>query len=75
MHNWAYEHPAQIKEISGRATGFAETHLSTPGLECYALRLLLAYIDKFVTGENLQDIFFKELKRYPSKKGDPHPVL
>ena len=61
MHQWAYEHPAQIREISDRATGFADIHLSTHGLECYAVRLLLAYISKFVKGENLQDIFSEDL--------------
>ena len=74
MHQWASEHPVQIREISDRATDFADTHLSTHGLECYAVRLLLAYINKFVKGENLQEIFLEELKRYPSRKGDPPPV-
>ena len=74
MHHWASRHPEQIREISHRATAFAETHLSTQGLECYAVRLLLAYINKFVDGENLQEFFFEELKHYPSKQGNPHPI-
>ncbi len=72
MHHWASEHPVQIREISRRATDFAETHLSTHGLECYAVRLLLAYINNFIKGENLQEIFSEELKHYPSEKGTPH---
>ena len=74
MHHWATRHPEQIREISRRATDFAETHLSTQGLECYAVRLLLAYINKFVNGENLQDIFSEELKHYSSEKGNQHPA-
>ena len=74
MHNWASRHPEQIKEITRRATTFAETHLSSQGLECYAVRLLLAYINKFVEGKNLQEIFHEELKQYPSKQGNLHPI-
>ena len=74
MYQWASKHPEQIREISHQATSFAATHLSTHGLECYAVRMLLAYINKFVEGENLQEIFSEELKRYPSRRGDLHPV-
>ena len=44
----------QINEILHQATYFAETHLSSCGLICYAVRLLVAYINQFVKGENLQ---------------------
>ena len=74
MHHWASRHPEQIKQISRQATVFAETNLSTQGLECYAVRLLLAYINKFVNGENLQEIFIEELERYPFKEGNLHPT-
>ena len=74
MHHWASRHPEQIREISRRATIFAETHLSTQGLECYAVRLLLAYINKFENGEDLHKIFMAELKHYPSNEGNPHPI-